>query len=768
MKRFLLYTLAALLWASAFWACEKEAIVADVVIPDDTNLMELESYGYSIPFAIQSDTDWAITFAFNGRQFCYAIPDHGTGSQTVKLCIIDNPGIENRTGIMCVDFPQDSRKNQVIELQQKARSSNALGADQLPLGDRVYAVGYGYNVLGERASANSVAETAIIAIQQALDDGKMVVGPMDASFVARTYSGSSVSELSNELSADASFGGHYLGFKGEVGASFGMKDFSRQENEYAISYVEADMQSVYMEMSLSEIINTYMTEAAYAAINGLPTTGQSGERETDYPSDEVGLCKLVKDYGTHLLMKARLGGRLKYMMTVDVSKVEGSYDLKAFANCSYKNLFVKASMDVSDEYKQSYANNSTAITTVLKVSGGGTDEIMVLETANGDSDANVNAWLTSLKTLENQTLVGMDNSSLIPLYDLVDISLIQPGDSLFGQHRYEALKAYINGDSIESDFTSALHLDYEMGDATRLTNLPDFEKESFCQDSSLIKDYYRGGQLVARVCNEYIPVISKTGRVTVIYPVVSNKVKYNMGYFAGDNTHRPARVCWSKDGVSIYSINEQPIGEVQELYVRGSSFLATSDDEIVDATLQSCTLSAPGRGAPHNYPLVKIFNQIWLRDNYQANYTTKGVSFTPFYGEDGDDNTKNDAYYYYTSHVSLDGFVPDGWRIPVQDDFWRIQNTLYANDVAHISTAKAFYPDEKGGVLGFYNRFNGRVEYDAITHEGSRGYYGCVYNDQNKEDDEIFIDGDNDIFSIEHNLWQDSSRFAIRLIRDLF
>ena len=330
--------------AVAFTACTDNidnAIQTDVVIPEGTNLMQLERYSYELPFEIKSDTEWKIEFDFEDGQICYATPNHGTGSQTVKLCVIDNPGKEKRTGKMYIDFPKDESKNQIIDLQQNGLVNGMHGAVDLPLGNRAYVVGYGYNVLAERASMNSVSQTPIIKIAKANDDSLMVVGPMDASFVAKTYSGSSVSELSNDLSTDMSVRGKYLGFKGEVGASFGMKDFSKQENEYAISYVEADMQSVNMEMSTTEIINTYMTDAAYDDINGLPTQGRRHVTDTKYPSTEEGLAKLVQTYGTHLVMSARLGGCMKYIMTVDISQVEGSYDLKAYANCSYDYALVK-------------------------------------------------------------------------------------------------------------------------------------------------------------------------------------------------------------------------------------------------------------------------------------------------------------------------------------------------------------------------------------------------------------------------------------------
>ena len=785
MKKRILWMLAAIFTicgAASLTSCSDNidnAVQGQVVIPDGTDFMKLESYSYELPFDIMSDSEWKIEFEFDDGQICYAMPDHGTGSQTIQLCVIDNPRNGKRTGKMYIDFPKDESKNLVIDLQQLSRDNNMLGAVDLPLGNRAYVVGYGYNTLGERASMNSVSTSPIIAIAKADSDNCLVLGPMDASFVAKTYSGSSVSELSNELSADVSLKGKYLGFKAEVGASFGMSDFSKQENEYAINYVEADMQSVNLEMSISQIINKYMTDDAYNDINGLQTIGRSGQpRDTDYPSTEDGLAKLVQTYGTHLVMSARLGGCMKYIMTVDISQVEGSYDLKAFANCSYKNLFVKASMDVSDEYKQSYANNSKAIQTVIKVQGGSSDAAVALAAADGDNDANFGAWVESLKDVKNQTLVGLDNTTLIPLYELVDKSC----DG--GEDRYKKLKAYINGDKIEEDMSKALNMDYEMGDATHLASIPDFSDESNDQGQSLIKDYYRGGQAVARICNEYIPVIDKTKRVNVIYPIVSNKVKYNMGYFAGDATHRPAKVCWSADGLSVVSLVNEPMGAIKELYVRGSSFFDSSNDSIVhaletvDATIQPYTISASGRaGAMYAYPLVKIFNQIWMRQNYKA---SNNQIVACFKSADGD-------CYYTHDQVRAGNFAPQGWRVSSAVDFKSIQKTLNANDVTQISTAKAFFPDADGGVLGFYHLNNGYFDDGAysdgkptIHEDGTDGFsvgiYGCLESDPNN--DVLFKIDLNEGFDLyswwdystnsNSNSWIGGYYYTVRLVQDIY
>ena len=50
--------------------------------------------------------------------------------------------------------------------------------------------------------------------------------------------------------------------------------------------------------------------------------------------------------------------------------------------------------------------------------------------------------------------------------------------------------------------------------------------------------------------NEYIPPLDRKNRVSIIYPVLNNQPKYNMGIYLGDATHKPAKVCWNGSKLS--------------------------------------------------------------------------------------------------------------------------------------------------------------------------------------------------------------------------
>ncbi len=775
MKKLLLkkaiVCLTALVACVAFSACKDEVLIqAEVVLPEDANLMELEQWSYSIPFEIKSDSEWKIDFAFDDAySICYVFPKEGTGNAVVKLCVLDNWTDERRTGEMYITFPEDESKNQVVQLAQKCNLDNSTNPTDVSKGDRIYAVGYGYNYLGEYASARSVSRSPIVRIEEC--SNRVQSGPVDATFQAKTYTGSSVTELSNDLSADASFGGSYCGFKGEIGATFNKKDFSNNSHEYAITYVEVAQQNVYLEMDHAEIIMEYMTDAAYNAINGLDVVGKRGTISTPYPSTVEGLGKLVQDYGTHLVTIARLGGRLKYSMTVDISKVESKYDLHAYANCSYKNSFVKASANVSDDLKSSYNKNSKACEVNLQIQGGGNAEALALGSNNGDNDNNIKAWQASLKDITNQTLVGLDiKQGLIPLYDLVNTDL--PG----GTERKQALKAYITGDTkgLEELTATALGIDmnYETGTVAHIAQIPTFDEGT--ASNSLIKNISIGGQVVARLCEEFIPVIDNTKRVKVFYPVVSNKVKYNMGYFIGDATHKPAKVCWEGASVSITESREDSVvGAKTELYVRGSSFTSNrSNDETIESTATDFKWSGPGYNESYNYPLVKIFNKIWLRENYKANRKEDGDKFGKNYNLEPIWGTYNSSSQcFYSEQMALEKcsgkyqFTPTGWRTPQANDYLSIITTLQQNNV-QLSTGQAFYPDKDGGLLGFHHIYVGfrMPDSNAAYHVGDSQY--IIAKEDGSYDGTIVFNSTQKTVSQHWWSWKDY-HFPVRFVQDI-
>ena len=627
VKQVLMSTLTAGVFTFSLTACsddnmlDNEGEVMNSMMTQSMDLNNLESYSYSVPFEIKCEGDWSVDFAFNeGEPFCYAFPKRGHGPQTIKICTIDNTNTESRSGELIVnDLSGDATSVTLPICQQGAAGTRAAGeAQDIVKGWRIYGVGYGFN-----AMTNELGESPIVRMEELHELGHLTKDAIDLRIEERHYTGSCHSELTNNLKTEAKFSGKYFGFEGEAGATFDMKSFKETNKEYAIGMVDVAVQKAHIEATDDELKVDYMTDAAYAAINGLPYKSQKTGRTTNsYKTTRAGFKKLIEAYGTHMLVAADLGGKMKYATTIDVEKVENSYDLNAYAKCSYKNSYVSASGSVSEEMKNSYKENSSAAEIKLTVTGGSDETAFALR--NKDCDANMDAWVNSLKNDVNKSVVNVTEAKMIPLYELIneDEEGVDPS-------RKQALKDYMTNGEMEEDFMNHDSQTIETGTITHIKSIPTFGNSG---DETLIKDIYEGGRLVARACNEFIPQLDRKNRVTVIYPVINNWAKYNMGYYIGSKTCSPQRICWKTDGtVSITKIDNEGVGAKNELYLRGTTFYSAGDaaiknckETIINSTEKDAwmKMQTGSNNQIYDCPIVKIFNRIWTREYYRDSNST--------------------------------------------------------------------------------------------------------------------------------------------------
>ena len=751
MKKSFLNILSIGLFLFSLASCNDDGvdmIETEIEIENGKDFMSLSRLGSEYKIDIQTESNATWKASIDGILGYVASDDTmGVGSKTITLYTSTNRYDKDRTANLCISFPGYEASNQTIPLKQMGKLSDPENADHLSVGNHIYAVGYGYDTRDKWANPSSV-KAEILKTSEMIKSGNISAGSIEMSVETDVVTGSSISELSNELNTSGKVSGSGWGFKAEAGAAFDMKDFSSNKYEYAIAYINFAKRSVITKKTAASLRTYYMTPEAYDDING--TNGQ-------YPSTEGGFNDLINGYGTHLVVKAKLGGQIKYAMRMDVSQIKGSYDLKAYAKMNYKGI-VNAEASVSDELKKSYENNKSSIHTRISVLGG--DDDAATNLANPDSVANFSTylsnWLSSLKTDENLALMDFDASdALIPLYNLVD-SVAYPA-------RYTAMKQYMKTGRLKS--IESVNMEYQCGTSTMIEGLPTFDGAS--EKNTLIKDIYNEGQWVGRICHEYIPVINKKARVTVVYPVFSNTVKYNMGYFVGDAGHAPAKVCWQGEKLTVTDCPEDSIGAKMTLYLRGSDVSAVCYDNYVKGTIEDATVAAQGINGIYNYPIVKIFNQIWMRENYKANHYTNGYGIADCkYDEDLTNYWRKDCAFYTYQAAKNDYLAPTNWRVSAAKDFQFIQGVLEKNGVTEISTAKAFFPDTEGGILGFHHWHTGFWVGKGFYYEGKHGDYGCLTNDGKKSNDgTIMISSDEGFANI--NAWINQAYLPVRLLQDI-
>ena len=680
--------------------------VADVTLPttaektEDADIL-VEAGAHEFTFDIKTEGKWTVT---SENRFLRVQNAEGTGNGTVTVAVQNNRSDDRKLGTLLITFPGHESENKTITVEQKYAGENGgNAADDIDNSNKIYAVGYSYDATASYANPDAV-RVEIFDTHEMMKDGVLAVNAAQGSLRENTVTGSSVSEISNKLSAKASVEGSYCGFKGEVKASFDMEHFQSNNYEYALSYLDMTVRKASLSKSFESVKFYYMTDDAYNDINGVPMVNRKGKVRISYNSDDEGFKNLIRDYGTHVVVRSGLGGRIRRSMEVDLTKVSSSYDVKAFAKASYEGA-VDASAEVDEHYKESYKKSQEAVKIETDVLGGTEELNKKLMTKDGFTRANINAWMSSV-TKSQMALVSFDEGSLIPIYELVDREATVAVDGFNGMERYRLLKGYIDnymGD--DPDFSY-----YNCG-TTFEFDVPTFENK---WNSTLIKDIYCDGHWVAQVCNEYIPEINRDQRVTVVYPVIVNQPRYYMGFFLGNNSHKPARVSWSGTSVSIEEYGDLDFGKVSKLYLRGSSIKAELDEGLEAKTSSSRNEYLQGlKGGryntlqQYNYPIVKIFNNIWIRENYKHEVYVMPHREVTVKLDGGNVTFKDEVFY----RVSLaEEACPSGWRLPSYDDYQNMVDKLTRN--GHSLPALACY---NGGVTGFNI-------YSAGYYGGNWGY----------------------------------------------
>lgn len=700
-----------------------EKYVADVSVPatvptTQEGYLLLEAGAHEFTFDIKTEGQWIVT---SENRFLHVQNGSGTGTATVTVYVENNTFEDRKLGTLNIVFPGHESENKTLTVEQKYLGDyGGNAADTLETSNKIYAVGYSYDITGEWASPNSV-KVEIFDTKRMIKDGIESVNAAQVELSDYTVTGSTISEVSNKLTVKASVEGSYGGFKGEANASFDMETSESSTYEYASTYFDVQKRRASLSKSPQSLIFDYMTDDAYNAINGLKVKTNRGMRNL-YPNTREGFQRLISDFGTHVIVEAGLGGRLRRSLQVNTSEITSAYDVKAFAKASYDGV-VKAEASVDEHFKQSYKENAKHIRLTMSVLGG--DE--ALATKLGDEKTfnaeNYEAWKESV-TKDNMALVNFSSESLVPLYELVD------REAEGGEDRYTALKSYMTDGSVAADFST-----YKCGTVTEF-DIPSFEGAKY--NETLIKDIYLDGQWVGQVCNEYIPNINRDKRVTVVYPVVNNKPRYNMGFYMGDGkSHKPARVSWYGTNVAVEAYEELDYEAATTVYLRGASVLPKLPegttalkaekprDEYLEAT-------------DWKYPLVKIFNNIWMREAWHSGWTKDNPI------DEVDITINGEAFkikcQYFLRYDANYTLQPAGWRLPTKDDCQDIIDKLVNNGFSQPLTAMLY-----GGVTGFeemlsyrwvdfadspvavshyrldptgtfdFDRYNGRLEVSAIA-----------------------------------------------------
>jgi uncharacterized protein (TIGR02145 family) len=657
----------------------------------DTLVFDMMDSTYD--FKIEADGKWRIE---DRTRFVQSISqDSGEGNATIQMRLARNYLDRRHVGRLRIVFPEDTSQNKTMTIVQKYKGDYDDNAD-VDVANDIYVVGFGYNAItGGYANIESI-EAEIFDTEELIKKKSITYGSNKFSYNTTSITGSTISDISFNLATTANVEGSVAGFSAEMKSSFDMSKAKKNNYEYALTYINYETQTVKTTKALKELRKKKnMNVFAYYAINGLV---DEDSEEPDYPSTNEGFRELISDFGSHVVMEARLGGRIRQAMTADVSKITSSYDMNVFAKAAYKG-FVDADASVDTKMKQSFEENRSSLDIRVDILGGDKKLASKLTSKEVDPES-VEKWKKSVTDGTDAALIGFSNKGLKPLYELIDESLGPEA-----KERKQKLKAYMESKQFASDF----ELGYDCGTVTEI-DVPKIEDND---TNTLIKDIFLNGQLVAKATLEFVPLLNIKEKVRVVYPVINNKVRFNLGFYIGDKDHKPARVSWDGTDVSIVEYENMDFGAAKKLYIRGASVTSvppegtephagTVEDSYLKSTIfvkakepqyYGFSPETDGKDVNHNYPLVKIFNHIWLRENYASTLGRSGQSYVAVPGYlsfnwgmayDSDVGAAIDVIY---SGRKLDPFVPSGWKLPSKEDFLEIEKALTTNGVTNVGTA---------------------------------------------------------------------------------
>ena len=655
----------------------------------DTLVFDMMDSTYDLK--IEADGKWRIE---DRTRFVQSISqDSGEGNATIQMRLARNYLDRRHVGRLRIVFPEDTSQNKTMTIVQKYKGDYDDNAD-VDVANDIYVVGFGYNAItGGYANIESI-EAEIFDTEELIKKKSITYGSNKFSYNTTSITGSTISDISFNLATTANVEGSVAGFSAEMKSSFDMSKAKKNNYEYALTYINYETQTVKTTKALKELRKKKnMNVFAYYAINGLV---DEDSEEPDYPSTNEGFRELISDFGSHVVMEARLGGRIRQAMTADVSKITSSYDMNVFAKAAYKG-FVDADASVDTKMEQSFEENRSSLDIRVDILGGDKKLASKLTSKNVDPES-VEKWKKSVTEGTDAALIGFSDKGLKPLYELIDESL-----GAEAKERKQKLKAYMESKQFASDF----ELGYDCGTVTEI-DVPKIEDND---TNTLIKDIFLNGQLVAKAALEFVPLLNIKEKVRVVYPVINNKVRFNLGFYIGDKDHKPARVSWDGTDVSIIEYENMDFGAAKKLYIRGASVTSVPPEgtephagTVEDSYLASKMVDTFTKDVDHNYPLVKIFDHIWIREDY-AGSTTRDGTFRTRGDYDVRRSPEDGLVWRRYDATEVEKYVPLGWKIPSDTVFKSIENEFKKSGLSNIGKAmlrkKDCDSEKECGLLGF-------------------------------------------------------------------
>lgn len=634
---------------------------------------------------IESEESWSLKIVEG--EWVSIVDSVGDGDALAQLYCEQNSEEESRTARIQVRNASGSQKEILIEQEGVQISDNNAMVPVTTL-DYGCGVGWGYNGMGDYANVNYLKGQIINtykldqAVREHPDDlgGETFVD--DDTTVNETSAtvavGSSITELTNSLAVNAGLEVNLpCGFSGSASANYSKSDMTNVNKNFSTKHYKH-----VFKRRRANIGNLSEAAALYPEILSLGFKGSVKKiaNAQDIKAKESAIKRFISLYGTHIVTQGDIGGRMEYQMTTDKKQVSSEQDIKAGLEMGYKTMFnIQGDAHYNDMKKQIGENYTCSV--VIK----GGDSRILSGAANNVEGActqeDIDRWIQSI----NESKCTLVDFQLAPIWEIITDEEVAA-----------AVKEYLETGKIleEPEYKKYILPEISTPTTTKF-KIPELS------DETLIHTVWCGGQPVAEICQEFVSSLSLRDRVTVVYPIKSNKPDYSKGFFIGNSTHRPGTIDWvEKDGVytpvythdlsysfgacdSIFIIDETPSGMPKEATTYSLSGVEPTYHRFYkDNYLEG---NKNGKG---NYPLVKVGKYVFTREPISS-------------------------YWKVTENIHWE-------RVYKWFSFQDVQKVYYSYDEINFTYNGYDLPDEQ--VIQDLNKMSNNSIYDYIVDGGVTGF----------------------------------------------
>ncbi|WPC72667.1 MACPF domain-containing protein [Vibrio porteresiae] len=275
---------------------------------------------------------------------------------------------------------QSGKELQLLRLMQNLTENYLVGVE---------AIGAGYDVFGDYASASSITYQLFDWKKDRTNEvlfkkGTVVPQSIDvqqqdlASY--RNFSGSKISTYQDELSASAKIEGAYNLFSASVSNDFNSSCTRNAEYEFSRIQQSIELWSLKVKPDYSALRHLLFENVRTAIDNA---------------TDKAAFNTLFRTYGSHFLTGMIVGGRAVFSSSTNKVSVDKTFSNETAAQATYQGLTGQLSSEAKLKYSTSISSFQENSESKNFVQGG--DAIAASKVFSGDK-TDFNAWTDTIAT----------------------------------------------------------------------------------------------------------------------------------------------------------------------------------------------------------------------------------------------------------------------------------------------------------------------------------------------------------------------------------